>query len=98
MNLMQAPKNWLDAIKADGTYTAQFPYLEINIYFSKDEDFQIGRNGSMINELAGKVAGYAVAKVGGESIGLIGAVAPTLTFISSPYGLDVRPLPVSSMK
>ena len=31
----------------------------------------------MINELAGKVAGYAVAKVGGESIGLIGAVNPT---------------------
>ena len=52
----------------------------------------------MINELAGKVAGYAVAKVGGESIGLIGAVTSTLPFISSPYGLDVRPTPASSMK
>ena len=31
------------------------PYLAINIDFSKDEGFQIGRNGSMINELAGKV-------------------------------------------
>ena len=56
---------------------SSIPYLAINIDFSKDEGFQIGRNGSMINELAGKVAGYAVAKVGGESIGLIGAVTPT---------------------
>ena len=40
MNLMQAPENWLDAIKADGTYTAQFPYLAINIDFTKDEGFQ----------------------------------------------------------
>ena len=52
----------------------------------------------MINELTGKVAGYAEAKVGCESIGLIGAVTPTLPFISSPYGLDVRPPPASSMK
>ena len=41
------PGELADAIKADGTYTAQFPYLAINIDFSKDEDFQIGRNGSM---------------------------------------------------
>ena len=92
------PGELADAIKADGTYTAQFPYLAINIDFSKDEDFQIGGNGLMINDLAGKVAGYAVAKVGGESIGLIGAVTPTLPFISSPYGLDVSPPPTSSMK
>ena len=36
-----------NAIKVDGTCTAQFLYLAINIDFSKDEDFQIGRNGSI---------------------------------------------------
>ena len=55
-------------------------------------------NGEMIGELAGKVAGYAVAKIGGESIDLIGVLTTTLPFISSPYGLDVSPLPTSSMK
>ena len=61
--------------------------MAINIDFFGDEDFQTGSNGGMIGDLAGKVAGYAVAKIGGESIGLIGAETPTLPFISSPYGL-----------
>jgi 2',3'-cyclic-nucleotide 2'-phosphodiesterase (5'-nucleotidase family) len=87
-----------DAIEADGSYTAQFPYLAINIDFFGDEDFQTGSNGGMIGDLAGKVAGYAVAKIGGKSIGLRGAVTPTLPFISSPYGLGVSPPPMSSMK
>ncbi|MAH63082.1 MAG: bifunctional metallophosphatase/5'-nucleotidase [SAR324 cluster bacterium] len=92
------PGELADAIEADGSSTAQFPYLAINIDFSGDENFQIGMNGEMIGDLAGKVAGYAVAKIGGESIGLIGVVTPTLPFISSPYGLDVSPPPTSSMK
>ena len=92
------PGELADAIEADGSSTAQFPYLAINIDFSGDENFQTGMNGGMIGELAGKVAGYAVAKIGGESIGLIGVVTPTLPYISSPYGLDVSPPPTSSMK
>ncbi len=92
------PVELADAIKADGSSKAQFPYLVINIDFSGDENFQTGMNGEMIGELAGKVAGYAVAKIGGESIGLIEVLTTTFPFISSPYGLDVSPLPTSSMK
>ena len=51
----------------------------------------------MINDLAGKVAGYAVQK-SVANLSVDWSCTPTLPFISSPYGLDVRPPPASSMK
>jgi 2',3'-cyclic-nucleotide 2'-phosphodiesterase (5'-nucleotidase family) len=80
-----------DAIAADGKSTARFPHLAVNIDFSNEKDFKIGKNGEFTNKLKGTVAGYAVASINNERIGLIGVVSPYLQKLVNVGKLTVQP-------
>ena len=84
-------ENLQNAIEADGASTARFPHLAVNINFSNEKDFQIGRNGDFVDELHGKVAGYSVASVNNQLIGLIGVVDPYLQELVDIGNLVVQP-------
>ena len=84
-------ENLQNAIEADGASTARFPHLAVNINFSNEKDFQIGRNGDFVDELHGKVAGYSVASVNNQLIGLIGVVDPYLQELVDMGNLVVQP-------
>ncbi len=74
---------------------SNFPWLATNIDFSGDDDFSgvIGTDGNNISTLNSQVAKYAVATVGSETIGIIGAVAPSFPNITSLGDLVVSPAP-----
>lgn len=80
-----------DAILADGASTAHFPHLAMNIDFSKEKGFEVGKDGEFIQNLDGKVLGYAVALINNERIGLIGVTDPYLKKLVNIGKLTVQP-------
>jgi 2',3'-cyclic-nucleotide 2'-phosphodiesterase/3'-nucleotidase/5'-nucleotidase len=72
---------------------SEFPWLATNIDFSQDGDFSgaIGTDGSNTTALNSKVAKYAITVVNGDTIGLIGASAPSLPTITSTGALTLTP-------
>ncbi|WP_370980945.1 bifunctional UDP-sugar hydrolase/5'-nucleotidase [Agaribacterium sp. ZY112] len=94
--LDQGPGELADAISSesrDGVEFpgAQFPYLAANIDFSDDGDFTslIGMDGEEVQTMTGQVAGSAVARVGDELVGLVGASTPELANITSTGALSI---------
>lgn len=91
------PAELADAIRADDSATATFPYLAVNIDWSGESDFgdgrdvEIGVDGSDVADLAGQVARYAVVNVNGETIGLVGAAYPNLDTITTTGSLTITP-------
>ncbi|MEM1340535.1 MAG: bifunctional metallophosphatase/5'-nucleotidase [Bacteroidota bacterium] len=89
------PTAFSEAIRIDTTSGtkfsgSKFPFLSINIDFSGDQNFTIGKDGNAANTMGTEVAGYATTLVNGERIGLIGASTPTLPGISSTGNLVVH--------
>lgn len=94
--LDQGPGEFSDAISIESrngvTFPgAEFPYLAANIDFSGDSDFaaRIGVDGDDARRMAGQVAGSAIARVGNELVGLVGASTPELPNITSVGDLTV---------
>lgn len=73
---------------------SNFPWLSANIDFSRDGDFSgvIGTDGDNVTNLNSKVAKYVIATVGGETIGIVGASAPSFPNITSMGDLVVSPV------
>jgi 2',3'-cyclic-nucleotide 2'-phosphodiesterase (5'-nucleotidase family)/cell division septation protein DedD len=78
---------------------SEFPWLSTNIDFTADGDFSgvIGTDGDDISNLNSQVAKYAVTTVNGETIGIVGAVAPSFPDITSIGSLLIAPAPGSSV-
>lgn len=78
---------------------SNFPWLSANIDFTADSDFSgvIGTDGDNISNLDSQVARHAVVTINGETIGLIGAVAPSFPDITSMGDLTITPAPGSSV-
>jgi len=78
---------------------SEFPWLSTNIDFTADGDFSsvIGTDGDDISNLNAQVAKYAVTTVNGETIGIVGAVAPSFPDITSIGSLLIAPAPGSSV-
>jgi 2',3'-cyclic-nucleotide 2'-phosphodiesterase (5'-nucleotidase family) len=95
-DLDAGPGELADAIYADNASTAEFPHLSANIDFSSEPDFTIGTNGDNVANMRGQVAGYAIATIGGESIGIVGAATPTLSTITSIGDLVISPSDTSA--
>lgn len=78
---------------------SNFPWLSANIDFTGDRDFSdvVGTDGENITNLNSQVAKYAVATIGGETIGIVGAVAPSFPNITSLGDLTITPAPDSTM-
>lgn len=74
---------------------SNFPWLSSNIDFSADGDFSgvVGTNGANVSALNSQVAKYAVVTIDGETIGIVGAVAPSFPNITSLGNLVVSPVP-----
>ncbi|MBO3117084.1 choice-of-anchor I family protein [Winogradskyella sp. DF17] len=74
---------------------SNFPWLSTNIDFSSDGDFSgiIGTDGNDISTLNNQVAKYAVVTIDGETIGIVGAVAPSFPNITTMGSLVVSPSP-----
>lgn len=72
---------------------SNFPWLSANIGFSADGDFSsvIGTDGDNVTNLNSKVAKYAVITINGETIGIVGASAPSFPNITSMGSLVVSP-------
>ena len=72
---------------------SEFPWLSTNIDFTADGDFSgvIGTDGDNVDNLNSQVAKYAVTIVNGESIGIVGAVAPSFPDITSIGALTISP-------
>lgn len=84
-----------DIIQPSGKYRgALFPYLSANLNFATDPDLadRVTENGQEISTIeAGKLAGAAIATVGGEEIGIVGATTPLLPAIASSGDVTVLP-------
>ncbi len=83
-------------IAADGAYPgALFPYLAANLDFSPEPTLSdlVVSEGQEASSIPGKIAKSTVITIGGEKIGIVGAVTPTLGGISSPGNVGVRPAP-----
>ncbi|NES76904.1 MULTISPECIES: bifunctional metallophosphatase/5'-nucleotidase [Okeania] len=84
-----------DIIQPSGEYRgALFPYLSANLNFGTDPDLadRVTENGQEISTLAaGELAGTAIATVGGEKFGIVGATTPLLPVISSSGNVTVLP-------
>ncbi len=78
---------------------SEFPWLSTNIDFTADGDFSgvIGTDGDNVSNLNSQVAKYAVVTIDGETIGLVGAVAPSFPNITSIGSLSISPAPGSSI-
>lgn len=78
---------------------SNFPWLSTNIDFTADEDFSgvVGTDGDNVTNLNSQVAKYAIVTIDGETIGLIGAVAPSFPDITSLGDLTIAPAPGSSV-
>jgi 2',3'-cyclic-nucleotide 2'-phosphodiesterase (5'-nucleotidase family) len=80
---------------------ARFPYLSANLDIRTDSNlaptFLDGGNGSAVTStgvaanLHGRITPAIVLTVQGQRIGLVGATTPTITTISQPGGVTVRP-------
>lgn len=90
----------VDLLSADGDWLGTtFPYLATNLDFSTDvgDDENpglasiIGTNGLPASELAGQVAGYTIIDVAGETVGVVGAITPIVSSISSTGNVTVLP-------
>ncbi|WP_121666170.1 5'-nucleotidase C-terminal domain-containing protein [Mesonia aquimarina] len=103
--LDQGPGEFFDAAFSSESFNnvnfpgSSFPWLATNMDFSADGDFSgiVGTDGNNINTLNNQVAKYAVKTINGESIGLIGAVAPSFPDITSIGDLSITPAPGSSV-
>jgi 2',3'-cyclic-nucleotide 2'-phosphodiesterase (5'-nucleotidase family) len=85
-----------DLIRSAGTWPgAQFPYLATNLDFSGDSNLAssaaAANDGADATALKGRIAKYTVIDVGGQKIGVIGAVTPTLPSITTVGGVTVQP-------
>lgn len=92
-------KQFADMIKADRTWSgALFPYLSYNVDFAADPDVASLKlaNGGKAQEQSGKLSGWSVVDVGGQSIGVIGAGSPVFANITSPGKLQFTPALTSS--
>ena len=80
-------------ITRDGLYPGtSFPYLSTNIDYQDSSLAKLlGADGTLASMNANKVASYVTLNVNGELIGVIGAITPTLSSISSPDGLRLLP-------
>ncbi len=82
-------------IQPSGEYRgALFPYLSANLDFATDPDLadRVTKNGQEVSTLeAGQLAGGAIATVGGEPIGIVGATTPLLSAISASGDVTVIP-------
>ncbi|NET02217.1 MAG: bifunctional metallophosphatase/5'-nucleotidase [Sphaerospermopsis sp. SIO1G2] len=82
-------------IEPSGEYRgALFPYLSANLDFDTDPDLagRVTENGQDISTLgAGKLAGTAIATLGNEKIGIVGATTPLLPAIASTGEVTVLP-------
>lgn len=78
---------------------SDFPWLSANIDFTADGDFSsiIGTDGDNVTNLNNQVAKYAIVTVDGETIGLVGAVAPSFPDITSIGNLSITPSQGSSV-
>ncbi len=78
---------------------SEFPWLSTNIDFTADGDFSgvIGTDGDDVNNLNSQVAKYAVTTLDGETIGIVGAVAPSFPNITSLGSLTISPAPGSDI-
>jgi 2',3'-cyclic-nucleotide 2'-phosphodiesterase/3'-nucleotidase/5'-nucleotidase len=87
------PAEFFDAAFSLNEVASDFPWLSANIDFSKDGSFSsvIANDGEDVSTLRGKVAKSAVAIVGGQKIGIVGAATPTLPTITSTGDLIVLP-------
>lgn len=73
---------------------ALFPYLSANLDFATDPELadSIAENGQELSTLAaGQLAGWAIATVGGEQIGIVGATTPLLPAIAASGDVTVLP-------
>jgi 2',3'-cyclic-nucleotide 2'-phosphodiesterase (5'-nucleotidase family) len=103
----QGPAELFDAAFSSETFSgngmtypgSEFPWLSANIDFTADGDFSgaTGTDGDNITNLNSQVAKYAVVTINGETIGLIGAVAPSFPDITSIGDLTITPSPGSSV-
>lgn len=101
----QGPGELFDAAFKSETFNSvtfpgsAFPWLSTNIDFSTDGDFSgiIGTDGDNVTNLNSQVAKYAVVTIDGETIGIIGAVAPSFPDITSMGDLTITPAPGSSV-
>ncbi|NEQ74856.1 MAG: bifunctional metallophosphatase/5'-nucleotidase [Okeania sp. SIO2C9] len=84
-----------DIIQPSGEYRgALFPYLSANLNFGTDPDLadKVTENGQEISTLsAGQLAGTAIATIGDEKIGIVGATTPKLPVIASTGKVTVLP-------
>ncbi len=82
-------------IQPSGDYRgAKFPYLSANLEFGTDPELadRVTENGQEISTLeAGQLAGTAIATLGGEQIGIVGATTPLLPVIASSGDVTVFP-------
>jgi 2',3'-cyclic-nucleotide 2'-phosphodiesterase (5'-nucleotidase family) len=78
---------------------SNFPWLSTNIDFTEDGDFSgvVGADGDNVTNLNSQVAKYAIVTIDGETIGLVGAVAPSFPDITSLGDLTITPAPDSSV-
>ncbi len=73
---------------------ARFPYLSSNLNLAGTvlaPHAATDNDGKPVGELAGRIARHATLEVGGQTIGLVAAITPTLPAISSIGAATVKP-------
>jgi len=85
-----------DLIRPTGAWPgARFPYLAANLDFSGDPNLAphaaAANDGADAATVAGRLARYTVVNVGGQAIGVVGAITPTLPSITTVGGVTVQP-------
>lgn len=88
-----------NTVKPDGAWSgAKFPYLAYNVDFATDSNVSSLKvaNGGKAIEQSGKLMGWTTVDVGGQKIGIIGASSPVFANITSPGGLQFKPVLTSS--
>ena len=83
----QRPGAIADIIQPDegGWSGAAFPYIVTNLDFSENDDLKdlVVPGGQDVATIKGKITDYATVTIGGEKIGLVGAIYPDLPKITS---------------
>lgn len=80
--------------RPDGSYPgALFPYLSSNLDFTTDANLvdAVTFDGQPAEDIPGSLAGTATIWVAGETIGIVGAVTPTLDQITNTGDITVLP-------
>ncbi len=93
-DLDTGPAGFAGIISPDGEYPgALFPYVSANIDFGSDTNTQslLVPGGREASTIGNRVAPSTVITVDGEQIGVVGAVTPTLPFITSVGNLQLTP-------